>query len=272
MTTKGPSFPEQGQPPSNVTPMVASIPNEQLASVVKGQRGAVDKDGFSCVLYGESGSGKTTALGTLTKPLVLYTERNLKSLRRIGADYVHVSEWGQFLMLIQEIERHLQMGTFEYDAVCWDSISASEPMVIQGIAKKELAVLKDWPLIKARVRDAMLKLCEFTNSEVFPKPINIVITAGQDTRVAEGSGEILVGPDVPGQALKPILFRLVDCVFHTRVMDSIDQQSKKMESNFRWLTSTQSPFTAKDGTDVMPKIAPPSFADMQKLIEARAKS
>lgn len=245
-----------------------------LSRIQPGTKGALDKGGFSVVLYGASGSGKTTALGTLTsdpkKTLILYTERNLKSLFRTGCDYVHISTWAELQSTVQEVTQALRAKSFPYRAIAWDSITAAEPLTILGLTGKEIAALDSWKVIKARLRSLLNDILDWTNTEKFPQTVDVVITAGQDRTIVEHreTQQQLIGPDTPGKAIAPIFFRLCDCVFWSHCLDDFDPQTKTVVSKYIWRTKGNDQVEAKDGTNVMDLLMPQDFQELRRRLAA----
>jgi hypothetical protein len=250
-----------------------------LSRVRKGDPTASGVGSFSCVVYGGSGTGKTTSLSTLTtdprRTLILVTERNLMSLKRAGCDYLYIATWAELISTVQEISSALQRGNFPYEAVAWDSLTASEPLIILGLTGKEIAPLDAWKVVKARLRSLINDMADWVNAEKFPKQtIDLVITAGQDRTVVEHreTAQQLIGPDTPGKAIAPIFFRLCDCVFYSHVADSFDDQTKAIVSRHLWRTSGNDLIEAKDGTSVMDVISPQDFQILRRRrIEAAAR-
>ena len=150
---------------------------------------------FRCLLYGRTGIGKTTLLGTAPKPFVIATEAGLAPLSNLDIPYKLITKSSE----LRELWVTLKDSSRE--TVCIDSLTALSDLVLAEI-EHELGVenaMTTYPILRTRllkIINGYLKL-----------PKHVIMTA-TETR-ADGKPVL---PSVIGGKLCEDLARLFDFV------------------------------------------------------------
>lgn len=78
------------------------------------------QNGFTCLVYGEAGVGKTFDIQKLPNPIVISTEGGLLSLQGLDIPFVEVNSWTEFLETLKEI---LTNEAYKNNFICIDSLT-----------------------------------------------------------------------------------------------------------------------------------------------------
>jgi hypothetical protein len=106
------------------------------------------------VIYGKSGSGKTTFAATAPKPIFASAEQGLLSIRDNNIDYVNITTLAE----LQELILFLKKGEHDYETLVIDSISEINEIIKAGIEKGGRAMqLQDWGTLAREIRNLLMK-------------------------------------------------------------------------------------------------------------------
>lgn len=143
------------------------------------------RKGITMLVYGDSGTGKTTLLGTIADPntLIIDVEGGLSVLRDKTFDTVRVSE---DLANLKEVFDHLQNG-LKHTTICLDSATELEAFMIAQLSKiknREKPTLDEYGAAAYKMRQYMRVLRDLRD-----KGVNVVITALETPMdLEQGSG------------------------------------------------------------------------------------
>ncbi len=96
----------------------------------------IEQDKLKLLIYGKTGSGKTTACAKLPKPIILLTEINgLASIRRANpdADVMMIKSWTEFKYTLVALENQLAQGNCPYESIVLDSLTNLQEMIIEEV-------------------------------------------------------------------------------------------------------------------------------------------
>lgn len=154
-----------------------------------------------CLLYGRTGIGKTTLLGTAPKPFIIATEDGLEPLSSQKIDYQRITSTVELKQLWLDLSR----SNNGYDTVCIDSLTALADLILSEVEKETGAeeAMTTYPLVRT-------KLLKIINGYL-RLPKHVIMTA-TETR---GDNKPVL-PSVIGSKLCEDLARLFD---HVQFMD-----------------------------------------------------
>ena len=221
-------------------------------------------DSIGMCIYGMPGAGKTTSLGSLDNPLILYPDKNRLALQRIRKAYKLISSWDELVATRAEIASELYGKTFPYTAVCIDSASDTEHLLKQAIAPNKPFPFDKWKDLIPKWRDEFLAFLEFTNPDVYPQTVDIIITAKLKIQSSEADGRSWAYPMVPGNVLPGEMFGWFDEVFHMRTESAYKDNAEYTRHFFR--TSSDDMYSAKDGSGVLDLEEDPDLAAIKDKI------
>jgi len=186
--------------------------------VIKGKED-IHSDGIKCLVYAESGSGKTSLAATLDLPrtLVISFESGLLSiLDEEGGEhiqYVEPKSLGELKDVYDELNNNKDFAA-KYDTIFIDSLSEISDMMI--------AALKQDPTVYTGMKDNMKlymiaqeKMIGIAKSFRDLKGFNVFMTALAGTQTTNMVEKLL--PSMAGQKLAPKLLPLYDFVWNLNV-------------------------------------------------------
>lgn len=165
----------------------------------------VHVNGVKILVHGVAGAGKTTLIGTLSKPLVISAEAGLLSLQGKGVDFIEVRNLGDLGEAYEYALEHKD----EYDAICLDSISE----IAEQILSAEKKIAKDPRQAYGALQEQM---GDFIRSFRDLDGVNVYFSAKTEKSTDE-MGRMLFAPSAPGNKTAQALPYFFDEVLALRV-------------------------------------------------------
>jgi len=173
----------------------------------------------SLVVYGRSGTGKTTFIGTLPKPLLVLdiNDRGTISIKAQPDTYVmEVTSWDE----IEEVYWYLQSGNHPFKSVALDTVTQLQDLAIAKISGDDGGVMslsrRGWGEVAGLMRTWILNYRDLPLHKGF---------ICQDRITGDDSDEMeMITPEV-GPAVSPsvakTLTAAVDVVGHTFIREKV---------------------------------------------------
>ena len=164
-------------------------------------------DGVKILLFGASGLGKTTMLGTLSgKTLILSAESGLLVLRDKDVDVIDIDSVDK----LGGVYLALKNGDLKYDNVCLDSLSEIGEMIVKELDADDYYgdPSNTFPMWKEYSK----RMINIAKSFRDLKGVNIVLTALAEPVEANGSIKYL--PMIPAKKAQAKLVSLFDEVYY----------------------------------------------------------
>ena len=164
-------------------------------------------DGVKVLLFGASGLGKTTMLGTLSgKTLILSAESGLLVLKDKDVDVIDVDS----IEKLGSVYVALKSGELKYDNVCLDSLSEIGEMIVTELDKDDYYgdPTNTFPMWKEYSK----RMTNIAKSFRDLKGINIILTALAEP--VEANGSIKYMPMIPAKKAQAKLLSLYDEVYY----------------------------------------------------------
>lgn len=205
-----------------------------------------------CLVYGESGIGKTTLCKTAPNPIIVSAEDGLLSLSDVQIPVIEVKTVDDLAEAITFINTSEDAKQFE--TVCIDSISdIAEALLIQ-YQKEEKDPRKAYGRVNNEVLDFARKFRDLPERHIY-------ITAKAKRLVDDTSGLVTFIPMMPGQQLGPALPYLYDFVLPLRIGQFDNGEGGSVET--RYIQTTEDiQWIAKDRSGKLDAIEEP---DLGKL-------
>jgi phage nucleotide-binding protein len=134
----------------------------------------ISKVGKTMLVYGESGTGKSTLLGTLPgKTLILDVEGGLTVLRDKDVDRVAIPETLENLKAV--FDALVSSDNIDYDNICLDSGTELEKFMLIRLAANSkndgMPSMHDYGVVSFKMRDYMRKLRDLRE-----RGVNVIVT------------------------------------------------------------------------------------------------
>lgn len=194
----------------------------------------------NCLVYGESGIGKTVLCTTAPKPLIMSAEQGLLSIADQDIDVTEVKSLSDII----GVYNYLQKGS-EYETICLDSLSE----IAQTVLAEYKAIERDPRQAYGKLGEEVLSLIR----KFRDLPMNVVFIAKQDRVIDELSGRQNYGPLFPGRILTAEVPYQIDVVMAMRF-------NRKDGKSYRVLqTEADIQYAAKDRTGKLEKFEKPDL-------------
>lgn len=172
------------------------------------------EQGMKCIIYGESGNGKTTLGGTAPegKTLFISAEKRFLSIRNKNHHAVTVDTYEDLLGIYTSLATDPSWAGIEWTVL--DSFSE----IGENFLKVALTKTKDPRQAYGELRDKMVDIAKkFRDLQ----KRNVVFICKADTIKDDVSGMTMQCPAMPGQALAKDLPYLFDEVWYLAVVDRV---------------------------------------------------
>tara|TARA_Y100000361_G_scaffold95865_1_gene85810 strand:- start:1608 stop:2270 length:663 start_codon:yes stop_codon:yes gene_type:complete len=186
--------------------------------------------GVKCLVYGQSGAGKTRLCSTVEAPLIISAEAGLLSLRDQDLPYVEVNNMDQLREVYSFVTSSKEADQFNW--IMLDSISEIAEVVLAA----EKAKSRDPRKAYGELQDQMTSLMRSFRD----LPRNVYMSAKCE-RVQDDSGALMFQPSMPGNKLAQQIPYLFDEVFALRVHKNEDGKISRALQ-----TASDGTYTAKD--------------------------
>lgn len=186
--------------------------------------------GVKCLVYGQSGAGKTRLCSTVEAPLIISAEAGLLSLRDHDLPYVEVNSMDELREVYSFVTSSKEADQFNW--IMLDSISEIAEVVLAA----EKAKSRDPRKAYGELQDQMTSLMRSFRD----LPRNVYMSAKCE-RVQDDSGALMFQPSMPGNKLAQQIPYLFDEVFALRVHKNEDGTISRALQ-----TASDGSYTAKD--------------------------
>jgi len=209
--------------------------------------------GVKCLVYGESGVGKTVLCSTAPKPIIVSAEAGLLSLRRFSIPVIEVKS-------IEDLTEAYNWSATSREAanfwtICIDSISEIGEVVLAN-AKKQVKdprqaygeLIEKMTMVIRSFRDLPGK--------------NVYMSAKAEHVKDEMTGVVRWGPSMPGSKLGPQLPYFFDEVFRLGI------NKPPQGAAYRFLqTQLDLQYVAKDRSGSLAPVEPPDLTAVFSKIQ-----
>lgn len=221
-------------------------------------REMVAESGLKILAYGEAGSGKTTAIGTIEgNPLIITAEKGLLPIAHLDLPAVAVSTVEE----IKEVHRHITSKEGNvYDWVVIDSISEIAECVLSREKKETSDVRQAYGALIDKMGELIRMFRDL--------PMNVYMTAKMEKIKDEVTGAMMFSPSLPGAKLSSSIPYLFDEVFVLRAWR--DKETNEVKRAFQ--TVGDSKYVAKDRSGALDEAEPPDLGAIARKIAAYQKS
>ena len=195
------------------------------------------------LVYGKSGTGKTTFGCTFPNPYVFDFDNGMLSQRGKNVEYDVFDNYGAFEAKLQALERECK-----YDTLVFDSVTTLQKYLMKHLLvlnRRKEPTLHEW----GRLIDGL--------SELFMRigklPVHVVVTAHEQLLQDELTSEILVLPLIVGKKMPAQMPLWFDEVYRAQVAKSKDG------ADYQLLTVADTRYTAKSRLACLSAVETPSF-------------
>lgn len=193
----------------------------------------VSVQGVKCLVYGESGAGKTTLIGTMPKPVILSAEAGLLSLRDASIPFIEINSMDDLSEAYQWLTESDEAK--EFDSVALDSISE----IAEVCLSHEKQANKDGRAAYGETNDKMAQLIRAFRD----LPNRHVLMTAKLEKNQDEMGRMLYSPSMPGKKLSQGLAFYFDEVLAMRVerdAEGVVQRALQCVSDGLWSAKDRS--------------------------------
>jgi len=195
--------------------------------------GSLHTEGVKMLVYGAAGSGKTSLIKSLPKPIVLSAEGGLLSIQDADLPYIEVTSMGELQEAYAWLMESNEAKAFESVAI--DSISE----IAEVCLNHEKKVNKDPRAAYGAMQDQMADIIRVFRD----LPGKHVYMTAKVEKSTDEMGRILYAPSMPGNKTGQSLPYFFDEVLALRVEKDADgktQRALMCDSDGLWLAKDRS--------------------------------
>jgi len=175
----------------------------------------LNKKGIKVLVFGKSGIGKTTLMGTAPKPIILSCEGGLLTLAKKEIHYIEIETVQDIYDAYHFLRKSKQRK--RYETICLDSITEMAERCLEEYKK----INKDPRKAYGELADEMNKLIRLFRDL---KNYNVVFSAKRARMVDDDTGTTQYIPGMPGHNLPQGLPYFFDEVFY---LDNHESKPRK---------------------------------------------
>lgn len=208
------------------------------------------------LVYGTSGSGKTTFAGTFPKPYFFDTDFGMLTLRGRDIEYDSYDSWVE---MKSKLDKMLAKET-EFETIVIDSITSVQDLMLAAIMaenNQKEPRLHEWGVLVERLRGLFFKLKR-------DRRYHVVVTAHEELVKDEESGGIMFQPLIVGKKMPQQMPAFSDEVYRARV--------RKAGKHYKYIVATNAGvnFMAKSRLGCLDREEIPDFNVIRAKIQEGA--
>lgn len=185
---------------------------------------------INLLLYGMSGTGKTTAGCSFPKAYVADFDDGMLSQKGVDVEYNTFSNYQDFEFKFAELEKKCP-----FDTIVLDSITTMQEYLMDKILKqnnRKMPTMNEWNVLIASLKDLFMRITKISR--------HCVVIAHQQMRQDDITGDIFIQPLIVGKKMPEQLPLWFDEVYHCEA--TRDTKGKPV---FQVLTTASGRYTAK---------------------------
>ena len=199
----------------------------------------IDNIKLNVLIYGKSGTGKTTFACCFPKAYVFDFDKGMLGQRGRDVEYDTYTSYADFEVRFRQLE-----AKCPYDTIIIDSVTTLEKYCLaRALAanRRAMPTMNEWNILIAELSDL------FTRATKMAK--NLVVIAHEEMIQDELTGEIQIRPSIVGKKLPVQLPLFFDEVYRAQV-----SRSKEGVPLYSILTAADLKFSAKSRINCLPTV------------------
>ena len=191
---------------------------------------SVDGLKLKVLVYGKSGTGKTTFACSFPKPYIFDFDNGMLSQRGKDVEYDTFTNWQAFEYKLQELEK--KCG---YETLVVDSVTTMQEYMMQNILllnKRMTPTLHEWGRLVDGLQSLFMRLTKMAH--------HIIFTAHEQLIQDEVTSEVMILPLIVGKKLPGQIPLWFDEVYRAQVMRGSDSKPQ-----YKLLTTADIKYSAK---------------------------
>ena len=168
---------------------------------------SVENIKLNVLIYGKSGSGKTTFGCSFPKPYCFDFDKGMLSQRGRDVDYDTYTSYAAFMLKFQELEMNCP-----YDTIIIDSITTLEEYCMDralAASRRTMPTMNEWNILIADLKDLFNRATKMSK--------HLVMIAHEQMIQDEITGEVIIRPQIVGKKLPGQLPLWFDEVYRAQV-------------------------------------------------------
>ena len=155
----------------------------------------IEKVKLNVLVYGKSGTGKTSFACSFPKPYVFDFDKGMLSQRGRDVEFDTFSSYQEFEFKLAELQREC-----EFETLVLDSVTTMQEYLLDKILvanRRQMPTMNEWNILIAELKDLFMRLTKMVN--------HLVVVAHEQLIQDEITGEVLIQPLIVGKKLPEML-------------------------------------------------------------------
>lgn len=214
-------------------------------------------DKIKCIVYGQSGTGKTEFACTFPKPFVIDLDNGMLSQMGKDIEYETTRTYEDFMETVTAVEKD-----DKYETIIIDSVT-----MLQELMQETILRLNNKKSMDIHCHMVLVDMFQQIFVGLTYKNKNVVVTAHEQLIQDEITGAIRILPLIVGKKLPNQLPLFFDEVYRALV-DKIVEKGKATYE-YSLATRATAKATAKSRLRLPAVIIPPTYAQIMKLLKEK---
>lgn len=216
---------------------------------------SVEEIKLKVLIYGKSGTGKTTFACSFPRPYVFDFDNGMLSQRGKDVEYDVYDSYATFYAKLQAFEQECK-----YETLVFDSVTTLQKYMMNDILalnRRKEPTLHEWGSLIAGLSDLFMRVGKL--------PMHVVVTAHEQLLQDDLTSEIIILPLIVGKKMPNQMPLFFDEVYRAQVAKLT--VNGVATADYQLLTIADTRYTAKSRLNCLSAVEKQSYEEIMKKVK-----